>query len=115
MRSSQPDSWIGPGADLLDNGDIWFWIHGEDYMECRGKMPTKTSEAYFRMLKFEKIGSTLIFSINGVEKCTHEMTLKLAPDVSLFQSAPLRFGGTYDTDNYNLNALLRNIKLVGDT
>jgi len=102
--------YTGPAAFLYDNGTIQFRMRSDDRMFCSGKLPN--SGAYMRVLKFEKIGSTLILSIDGVEECTYETTE--TPDLSHFVDAPLRFGGSRPT-YYYLNSQLSNIKLGGVT
>jgi len=85
-------------------------------MTCQKALPSKKSGAYIRKLKFEKSGSTIILTIDGVEECRHEMNPALTIDASQFVDAPLRFGGNHGKSYVqNLRATLSNIKLVGDT
>mmetsp|Transcript_47905 Transcript_47905/g.51803 ORF Transcript_47905/g.51803 Transcript_47905/m.51803 type:complete len:109 (+) Transcript_47905:776-1102(+) len=83
---------------------------------CPNALPNSDSGPYTRNLKFERIGSVLILTIDGVEECRHEMNPALTIDASQFVDAPLRFGGNHGKSYVqNLRATLSNIKLVGDT
>merc|ERR1712194_720132 len=105
---------IGPSAYILDDGEIEFRMLYSDKKNCPNAMPNSDSGAFSRDMKFERIGSTLILTIDGVEECRHEMNPALTIDVSQFVDFPLRFGaGANDgyPDNQNLRASLSNIKL----
>merc|ERR1712194_740866 len=105
---------IGPSAYILDDGEIELRMLYSDKKNCPNAMPNSDSGAFSRDMKFERIGSTLILTIDGVEECRHEMNPALTIDVSQFVDFPLRFGaGANDgyPDNQNLRASLSNIKL----
>jgi len=119
MLCQTNEPWYGPHAFVWDNGAVEFKMRYDDAMTCDGALPVNTGP-YTRVLKFERIESTLnltISTIDGdvVKKCTYEMTKTI--DTSLFVDAPMRFGGNIDgnSDNLNLRAQLSNIKLVGST
>merc|ERR1712194_292682 len=103
---------IGPSVYLLDDGEIEFRMLYSDKKNCPNAMPNSDSGAFSRDMKFERIGSTLILTIDGVEKCRDVMNAALTIDVSKFVDAPLRFGGNHQfSDTQNLRASLSNIKL----
>mmetsp|Transcript_53667 Transcript_53667/g.61961 ORF Transcript_53667/g.61961 Transcript_53667/m.61961 type:complete len:581 (-) Transcript_53667:179-1921(-) len=108
--------YTGPAGFIYKNSHILFRMLGTDKMICKNALPSKNSGAYTRELKFERIGSTLILTIDGVEECRKEMNPALTIDASKFVTAPLRFGARNSNVNHqNLHATLSNIKLVGDT
>jgi hypothetical protein len=111
LRSAQSNSpYTGPASFIWDNGDIKFWMRGDDAMMCSGALPNPKS-ATSRVLKFAVIQSTLSLTIDGELACSRAMTK--TPDASQFVSAPLRFGGNHMTsDAQNLRAQLSSIKLV---
>mmetsp|Transcript_10179 Transcript_10179/g.11605 ORF Transcript_10179/g.11605 Transcript_10179/m.11605 type:complete len:583 (+) Transcript_10179:231-1979(+) len=109
--------YTGPSAFIHNNGSIQFRMLYAERMTCQKALPSKKSGAYIRKLKFEKSGSTIILTIDGVEECRKEMNPALTIDASKFVTAPLRFGGAQNrnVNKNNLRATLSNIKLVGDT
>jgi hypothetical protein len=110
IQSALPRS--GPTALLYQNGDLVFYVHSEDRMNCSNVLQLSSAaddERLSHTLLFQRAGFDLTLSVDGNPRCIH--TMRKVPEVTAIQNAPMRFGA--QEGHENLEADLGNIRLSG--